>query len=132
MAKKKRLQLESNGFSSNPFESMGLSFSDEDMSSYENEKLQDEKQSEKDDCAFAGGLVRVRLEKKGRAGKSVTVFYDFDKNQQDALPQLLSALKKVLGIGGKATEELIELQGDQRRKAADWLTTHGYKVKGQI
>jgi len=132
MAKKKRINLQESGFSTNPFESLGVDFSAEETSAYEDQKLQEKEQLQNDTPTFPGGVVRVRLEKKGRGGKSVTVFYEFDKDQAGALPKLLSALKKDLGIGGKATDELIELQGDQRRKAADWLSSHGYKVKGQI
>ncbi|NQZ56227.1 MAG: translation initiation factor [Lentisphaeraceae bacterium] len=128
MAKKKRLDLQSSGFDSNPFGGLDVSFSEGELSSYEEEK----NQPQVEDKSFAGGVVRVRLEKKGRAGKSVTVFYDFDKEQNGKLPKLLADLKKSLGIGGKVTEDELELQGDQRKKAAEFLMNNGYKVKGQL
>ena len=128
MAKKKRIDLQSSGFDANPFGALDVSFSDEELSSYEEEK----NKPVAEDNSFPGGVVRVRLEKKGRGGKSVTVFYDFDKDQSGKLPKLLAELKKSLGIGGKVTDEELELQGDQRKKAAELLTNKGYKVKGQL
>ena len=114
--------------SDNPFASLNISFSDEEMENYEQQKKSEEAAKPR----FAGGVVRVRLEKKGRGGKSVTVFYDFDKDQKGKLKELLGELKKLIAAGGKLVDNCIELQGDQRQKAAAWLTDQGYKVKGQI
>jgi translation initiation factor 1 len=117
-----------NSSSDNPFGSLDISFSQSEVDAYENEK----KHAAASKPKFPGGLVRVRLEKKGRGGKSVTVFYDFEKHQQGKLPQLLKGLKKTIATGGKIIDNGLELQGDQRQKAAEWLTSEGYKVKGQI
>ena len=64
--------------SENPFASLDISFSKEEMDSYEAQKKQEEDSKPR----YEGGLVRVRIEKKGRGGKAVTVFYDFDKHQK--------------------------------------------------
>ncbi|MCH2206617.1 MAG: translation initiation factor [Lentisphaerales bacterium] len=128
MGKKKQRYQSEEAPSNNPFGGLDLSFSNEQLSAYEEEKEAVANEPE----SFAGGLVRVRLEKKGRGGKSVTVFYEFDKEQDSSLPELLKGLKKHLAAGGKVVEDSLELQGDQRLKAAEWLEQQGYKVKGQL
>ena len=121
--------MPSNSDPNNPFGSLdNLSFSQKELDSYEDQKKR-EKELEPE---FPGGLVRVRIEKKGRGGKSVTVFYEFEKDQQGKLKKLLSALKKRLAVGGKLINNGLELQGDQRKSASEWLIEQGYKVKGQI
>ena len=112
----------------NPFGSLDLSFSKEELASYKDQKIKEEAAKPQ----YPGGLVRVRIEKKGRGGKSVTVFYDFERNQQGKLKKLLSDLKKRMAVGGKLIENGLELQGDQRKSASEWLIKQGYKVKGQI
>ncbi|MCM8531813.1 MAG: translation initiation factor [Lentisphaeraceae bacterium] len=110
--------------SNNPFGSLDISFSEEENQSYEAEKEIENNKVE----SFAGGLVRVRLEKKGRGGKTVTIFYGFERDQKN----LFKDLKKHLATGGKVVDDELEFQGDQRLKAADWLGQKGYKVKGQL
>ena len=115
-------------FSDNPFGSLDISFSQDELDSYEEQKKSEEAAKPK----YPGGLVRIRLEKKGRGGKSVTVFYGFERDQEGKLGELLKQLKKKIASGGKLTDEGLELQGDQRKVASDWLIAQGYKVKGQI
>ena len=127
MSRKKRVDYQSSDVQNNPFGSLDIAFSSEELDEY---KKSDDTQEQK--SGFSGGVVKVRLEKKGRGGKSVTVFYGFEKNQEGRLADLLAGLKKALATGGKLTEEGIELQGDLRKKSSDWLISQGYKVKGQI
>ena len=127
--KKKRIELNSDSIQNNPFVSLDVSFSEEELAASSRET--EHSTSEKNDN-FPGGVVKVRLEKKGRGGKSVTVFYGFEKEQGDSIREVLSGLKKALATGGKITEDGIELQGDLRAKAAEWFSNNGYKVKGQI
>jgi translation initiation factor 1 len=129
MAKKKSRYEAEAAPQNNPFGGLGeVSFSAEEVTAYEKSKSEVPVPA----STYSGGLVRVRLEKKGRGGKSVTVFYDFDKGQRGLLPDLLKDLKKHLASGGKVIDGTLELQGDQRPKAAEWLTSQGYKVKGQL
>ena len=127
MSRKKRVDYQSSEIHNNPFGSLDVQFSDSELESYQNQEEDKQEMS-----GFSGGVVKVRLEKKGRGGKSVTVFYGFEKDQQGMMEDLLAGLKKALATGGKLTEEGIELQGDLRKKSSEWLISQGYKVKGQI
>ena len=83
-------------------------------------------------AAQAGGLpplgqrISVRREKQGRAGKTVTLLYDFQSSERQ-LEELSKALKKHLGTGGSFKEGAVEVQGDQVAKVLAWLSAKGYK-----
>lgn len=128
MSRKKRVDYQSSDIQNNPFSALEIPFSLEDVQ--QSQVADDDLVPEK--SGFVGGVVKVRLEKKGRGGKTVTVFYGFEKDQEGQLEELLAGLKKSLATGGKITEEGIELQGDLRIQSAEWLKKQGYKVKGQI
>ncbi len=70
----------------------------------------------------------VKRDRKGRAGKTVTVVYGL---QHDAarFKDLLATLKTTCGTGGTIKEGELEIQGDQRDKVAEKLRLMGYKVK---
>lgn len=74
-------------------------------------------------------VVKLRLEKKGRGGKTVTVLDGLPRNS-DFLEGLGKELKKLLGTGGTAGETLIELQGDHRATLRRILSERGFLVKG--
>jgi translation initiation factor 1 len=71
----------------------------------------------------------MRMEKKGRGGKTVTVIYDLPQNDQ-FLKELSQELKKACGTGGAVVEGGVELQGDVRERVRDMLAKRGYVVKG--
>ena len=74
-------------------------------------------------------VAKLRMEKKGRGGKTVTVVYDLPRN--DAfLKELSQELKRACGTGGAVAENTIELQGEMRDRVRDVLTRKGYVVKG--
>jgi translation initiation factor 1 len=74
-------------------------------------------------------VARLRVEKKGRGGKTVTVVYDLPRN--DAfLKDLGARLKRECGTGGTVTEAGIELQGEMRDRVRVILQGLGYTVKG--
>ena len=77
-------------------------------------------------------IFKLRLEKKGRAGKKVTVIYNLPEDCDDVLMTLSSELRKHMGTGGTFTDNTIELQGDLRRKIADWLLVKGIRVIGDL
>ena len=73
--------------------------------------------------------LKLRLEKSGRGGKTVTVVYEIGDN----LPhykKLAKELKAFCGTGGALKEDQIEIQGDQREKVRTFLEKKGYQVKG--
>jgi len=91
-----------------------------------------------DDCRCSkGGAAAVparitcalRLEKKGRGGKSVTVVANLPKNAA-FLAALATELKKACGTGGTATDEAVEIQGDQRERLRPLLAAKGWQVRG--
>lgn len=75
------------------------------------------------------GPVKLRLERKGRRGKSVTVLDDLE-GPPEAVDELARDLRQHLGVGGTVTETGIELQGDCRERVAARLRADGYTVKG--
>jgi translation initiation factor 1 len=74
--------------------------------------------------------VTAKLRAENRAsGKHVTVVDGLPKNAA-YLDELLGALKKACGTGGRAGEGSLELQGDQRDRLRDLLARRGLAVKG--
>ena len=71
----------------------------------------------------------LRLERAGRSGKIVTVIAGLPRNP-GFLGAVAAELKRACGTGGRALEESIELQGDQREKLRGVLTEKGWLVKG--
>lgn len=71
----------------------------------------------------------LRLEKKGRGGKSVTVVAGLPRNH-GFLTELASSLKRACGSGGTVAEGAIEIQGDRRDRLRELLAARGFAVKG--
>ena len=74
-------------------------------------------------------VAKLRMEKKGRGGKTVTVLFDLPHNEA-FLKALCQDLKKTCGTGGAVAGNAIELQGEQRERVRDLLLKKGYTVKG--
>jgi translation initiation factor 1 len=74
------------------------------------------------------GVVRVRREKQGRGGKTVTTIAGVAL-ADDALAALASELKRRCGTGGTAKDGVIEIQGDHRDALVAELERRGYTVK---
>lgn len=72
--------------------------------------------------------VRVRLDRKGRGGKSVTLIEGFQLTEKDR-EALLKQFKTQLGTGGALKEDLLEIQGDHRDTIISLLQDMGYKPK---
>ena len=74
-------------------------------------------------------VAKLRVEKKGRGGKTVTVVCDLPRNA-GFLKELGARLKRECGTGGSVTESGIELQGEMRDRVRVILQGLGYTVKG--
>ncbi len=90
----------------------------------------------KDRCACRGassalaadGVVRVRREVKGRAGKTVTAVYGLPLSGAP-LEALASELKRKCSAGGSVKEGVVVIQGDHRNAVVPFLEAKGYRVK---
>jgi translation initiation factor 1 len=74
-------------------------------------------------------VAHLRVEKKGRGGKTVTVVDNLPRNPE-FLRQLAGELKRACGSGGTAVETGVELQGDHRDALRRLLAARGWTVKG--
>jgi len=70
----------------------------------------------------------VRLEKKGRRGKTVTTIHGLAL-ASDALASLGADLKRRCGTGGAVKDGVIEIQGDHAALVVDWLNERGHRAK---
>ena len=74
-------------------------------------------------------VAKLRIEKKGRGGKTVSVV-DGLPNNTAFLKELCADLKRTCGTGGSVLDGAIELQGDLRERIRDVLAKRGFRVKG--
>lgn len=72
--------------------------------------------------------ARLRIERAGRRGKTVTIVEGLPRNRA-FLKELAGEFKRVCGSGGKAGETHVEIQGDQREKLRAHLQARGWVVK---
>jgi translation initiation factor 1 len=73
--------------------------------------------------------IRVAVDRKRRAGKTVTVATGF-QHTPETLASVAQTLKKKCGSGGTAKDAEIEIQGDHMARIAAELQKLGYRVKG--
>ena len=83
----------------------------------------------RDEPVPARVTARLRMEKKGRGGKTVTVVDGLPRNA-GFLKELAQELKRVCGTGGAPGEDCVELQGDLRDRVREHLAKKGFSVKG--
>ena len=74
-------------------------------------------------------VAKLRMEKKGRGGKTVTVVYDLPRNRA-FLSELSQELKRACGTGGAVADDTVELQGDLRDRVREHLVKKGWVIKG--
>ena len=74
-------------------------------------------------------VAKLRMEKSGRIGKTVTVVYDLPRNAA-FLKELAGELKRACGAGGAVVDNTVEIQGDLRDRIRAALQKKGWTVKG--
>lgn len=80
------------------------------------------------DAPATSQTIRVTIDKKRRAGKSVTVATGFQISAE-SLSRLASQLKKKCGSGGTAKDGEIEIQGEHVDSISRELIALGYRIK---
>ena len=74
------------------------------------------------------GVVRLRLERKGRGGKVVTLVEGLMLPENE-IKALSKELKRICGSGGAQKGDVIEIQGDHRDRLLPVLQNKGFTVK---
>lgn len=91
-------------------------------------KYEQERQTEEATPEPSRQRLTVRIDRRQRAGKQVTLVDGFVGTQED-LSTLAKTLKTRCGVGGTAKDGQITVQGDLRDKITALLTSMGYNAK---
>lgn len=102
---------------------LGVVFSTNPDFTYEEDTIQEETTLEPE----RQNLI-VKIDRKGRAGKQVTLVTGFIGTAED-LADLGRTLKVRCGVGGSAKDGEITIQGDFRDRVTAILKDMGYKAK---
>lgn len=71
--------------------------------------------------------LSVSMERKGRKGKTATIIYGFECDDEE-LEEIARTLKTKIGTGGSARGGEILLQGDWRDRASEILRELGFRL----
>ena len=91
-----------------------------------NFKIEEEENLEEQTILPAEQKIKIRLDKKHRGGKMVTLIENFTGKNADK-EELGKKLKTVCGTGGSVKDGEILVQGDNIDKVLQWLLKNGYK-----
>ena len=90
-----------------------------------NFKIEEDIDEEQESILPAQQKIRIRLDKKHRGGKAVTLIEEFIGKQVEK-EELGKKLKTFCGTGGSVKDGEIIVQGDNRDKILQWLIKGGY------
>jgi translation initiation factor 1 len=76
-------------------------------------------------------MLKISLQTKHRAGKTVTLILGFQGKQKDA-EELGKLLRNACGAGGSVKDDEIIIQGDHRERALQFLLKKGYAKTKKI
>jgi translation initiation factor 1 len=107
------------------------SFSSLVYSTDPNFKLEEEDNMEQETLLPEEQKIKIKLEKKHRGGKTVTLIENFVGTDADK-EELGKKLKTSCGTGGSVKDGEILVQGDNRDKVLQWLLKNGYKNSKKI
>ena len=94
-------------------------------------KIEDDSNEEQQTIPAAQQKIKVLLDRKQRAGKSVTLVEGFIGKETD-MQELGKKLKAFCGTGGSVKDGEILIQGDNRNKVLLWLQKNGYTAARKV
>lgn len=94
-------------------------------------KLEEDNSGDDETVPPAQQKLRILLDKKQRAGKSVTLIEGFIGKEADR-EELGKKLKSFCGTGGSVKDNEILIQGDNRDKVLQWLQKNGYTAAKKV
>ena len=96
-----------------------------------NFKIEEDENFEEQTILPAEQKIKIRLDKKHRGGKMVTLIENFVGTNADK-EDIGKKLKTSCGTGGSVKDGEIIIQGDNRDKVLQWLVKNGYKLAKKI
>ena len=96
-----------------------------------NFKIETEKDDEQETILPAQQKIKIRIDKKHRAGKLVTLIENFIGTASDK-EALGKNLKSACGTGGSVKDGEILVQGDNSIKVLQWLIKNGYSQTRKV